>query len=149
VYLHCDQSRTTPYATAEGDAAQILNYVSYYSAMRGTSLSSLCLSLSLLICGSSQLCITSITTQIFDLYSCAACPGGCEGGGGGGGGGGSGGGGGGGGIEQGVLIAVVVVVAVSIVPCVIIIILCALVVVLLVHSRSRRDHDIRQPLVKK
>jgi len=46
VYLHCDQSLTTPYATAEGDAAQILNYVSYYSAMHGTSLSSLCLSLS-------------------------------------------------------------------------------------------------------
>ena len=53
--------------------------------------SSLSVFLSLLICGSSQLCITSTTTQIFDLYSCAACPGGCEGGGGGGGGGRGGG----------------------------------------------------------
>ena len=110
--------------------------------------SALSVFLSLLICGSSQLCITSITTHIFDLYSCAACPGGCEGGGGGGGGGSGGGGGGGGGIEQGVLIAVAVVVAVSIVPCVIFICV-ILFLILLVYSRSRRDHDIRQPLVKK
>ena len=51
----------------------ILNYVRYNSALPGIPVSSLSLSL-----------FFSVTTQIFDLYSCAACPGGCGGGGGGG-----------------------------------------------------------------
>jgi len=50
VYLHCDQSRTTPFATTEGDSSMLLNYVSYRNALASLSLSlslSLFLSLSL------------------------------------------------------------------------------------------------------